>query len=48
MVGPSFEGRLISVVFTLRNGRVRPISSRRANRKEKRLYEEVRKAIERI
>jgi len=48
LVGPSSEGRLISVVFTLRNGRVRPISSRLANRKEKRLYEEVRKAIERI
>lgn len=48
IVGPSCEGRLISIVFTLRNGRVRPISSRLASRKERKLYEEVRKATERI
>ena len=48
MVGPSYEGRFISVVFTLREGRVRPISSRLANRKEKRLYEEIRKATQGI
>lgn len=46
VVGPSNLGRMLSVVFTLRDGRVRPISSRLANRKEKRLYEEVRKKIE--
>jgi len=48
VVGPSSEGRLVSVVFTLRNGRVRPISSRLASRKERKLYEEVRKATERV
>src|SRR4051794_19953108 len=29
VVGPGHRGRLISVVFTLRDGRVRPISSRK-------------------
>lgn len=46
VVGPAISGKFISVVFTLRDGRVRPISSRIASRKERRLYEEVRKALE--
>ena len=46
VVGPSYEGRLLSVVFTIRDGRVRPISSRIASRKERKLYEEVRQKIE--
>ncbi len=37
---------MISVVFTIRDGRVRPISSRIASRKERKLYEEVRQKIE--
>lgn len=45
IVGPNKTGRMISVVFTLRDGRVRPISGRPASRKERSLYEEVRKAI---
>jgi uncharacterized DUF497 family protein len=48
IVGPAETGRMISVVFTLREGRVRPISARPASKKEKKLYEEVRKATERI
>lgn len=48
VVGPSFEGRMISVVFTLRDGRVRPISSHPASRKEHRLYEEIREATQGI
>lgn len=48
LVGISFEGRLISVVFTLRDGSVRPISSRIANKKERKLYEEIRKTLESI
>ena len=48
MIGPSLTGKFISVVFTLREGRVRPISSRPANKKEKRVYEEIRKTLERI
>lgn len=48
IVGPSIQGRLISVVFVLREGRVRPISSRLASKKEKVLYEEIRKTLERV
>jgi uncharacterized DUF497 family protein len=48
IVGPSFQGRLLSVVFVLREGRVRPVSSRLASRKERKLYEEIRKATKRI
>lgn len=46
LVGPGTRGRLLSVVFTLREGKVRPISSRKANRREKVKYEEIRKVIE--
>jgi uncharacterized DUF497 family protein len=48
VIGPSKMGRLVLVVFTLREGRVRPISSRPANKKEQRLYEEIRKTTQRI
>lgn len=46
IVGPTRIGTFISVVFTLRDGRVRPISSRPASRKEKMLYEKIRKTLE--
>lgn len=39
---------LLMVVFTLRNGKVRPISARSANRREKKVYEAFRKTIERV
>ena len=48
VVGPDSVGRMISVVFTLREGRVRPISARMASRKEKRVYEEIRKTIKNL
>lgn len=48
VVGPSLDGRMLSVVFTLRDGRVRTISARPASRKERKLYEEVRKTLESI
>ncbi len=48
LVGPSSDGRMLSVVFTLREGRVRPISARSASRKERRLYEEVRQTLEKL
>lgn len=48
IVGPTETGRLLLVVFTLREGRVRPISARSANKKEQKLYEEIRKATQRI
>lgn len=46
LVGPSKTGRMLSVVFTLRGGRIRPISGRPASRKERGLYEKVSKAIQ--
>lgn len=48
VVGPTEAGKMVSVVFTLRDGRVRPISSRPASRKERELYEALRKATQRI
>ena len=48
ILGLSSRGRVILVVFTLRNGKVRPISGRVANRKEREFYAKTRKAIERI
>jgi uncharacterized DUF497 family protein len=48
LVGPSERGRILAIVFTIRDGRVRPISSRLANRKERQLYEKVRKEVETI
>jgi uncharacterized DUF497 family protein len=48
LIGPSLKGRMLSIAFTIRDGRVRPISSRVANRKEKRLYEEIRKSTKGI
>ena len=48
LVGPTDTGRMISIVFTLRDGRIRPISSRVASRKERVLYEKIRKTLEGI
>ena len=48
IVGPTESGRMLSVVFTLRDGRVRPISGRPASRKERALYEEVSEALKNI
>ncbi len=39
IVGATAAGRLLHVVFTLRKGKVRPISARPAKKKEKELYE---------
>ena len=41
VVGPTLNGKLLQVAFTLREGRVRPISSRPANPKERKQYEEI-------
>ncbi len=38
IIGPTKEGRMLCVVFTIRNNKVRPISTRVANKKERRLY----------
>jgi uncharacterized DUF497 family protein len=39
--GRTTEGRALAVVFTLREERIRPLSARDMNRKERRLYEQV-------
>jgi uncharacterized DUF497 family protein len=40
IVGPSSSGRLLHVVFAIREGKIRPISSRPANRRERQFYED--------
>jgi len=49
IVGPTFGNRMLIVVFTLRNGKIRPISVRPAHKKEKSQYETIlRQIAERI
>ena len=48
ILGPSLKGQILSVAFSLRNGRVRPISGRPASRKERKIYANLRKAIENV
>ncbi len=45
LVGPAVSGRLLQVAFVLRDGRVRVISVRPANLKERRQYEEILRKI---
>ena len=40
IVGPTSTGRLLQVVFTIREGKARPISSRPASREERKFHEE--------
>src|SRR4051812_21973707 len=39
IVGATTAGRILHVVFTLRTGKIRPISARPAHKKERDLYE---------
>lgn len=39
IVGPSAAGRMLQVVFTIRNGKVRPISARPAAKWERKYHE---------
>ena len=49
LVGPTLNSRLLQVAFVLREGRIRVISARPANKKERKQYEEIlRKISERI
>ena len=41
IVGPTKKGVLLQVVFTLREGKVRPISARPAHKKERLQYAEI-------
>lgn len=48
IVGFSHKGRALSIVFTIRNRKIRPISSRLASKKERNIYEKIRKTIKGI
>mgnify|MGYP001158781149 CR=1 FL=1 len=49
IVGPSTKGQLLHIVFTIRDGRIRPISGRPAHKKERIQYAQIlRKISERI
>ena len=39
IVGVTYTGRVLHVVFTIRAGKIRPISARPAKRKERKFYE---------
>lgn len=39
IVGATSSGRVLHIVFTLRNNKIRPISTRPAQRKERGIYE---------
>lgn len=39
IIGPNYSGRILQVVFTLRDGKIRPISARPAGKKERKFYE---------
>ena len=45
ILGPTATGRMLSVVFVIRSGKVRPISGRPVSRKERNLYEEISQTI---
>lgn len=39
IIGKTFGGKLLSVIFTVRNSSIRVISARTASKKEKKIYE---------
>lgn len=45
LVGPTLKGRILQIAFALRNDRVRVISARSANKKERLRYEETLRQI---
>lgn len=45
IVAPNLEGRLLQLAFTFRNGKIRVISARKANKKERKRYEEILRKI---
>lgn len=45
IVGPTANGKLLHGVFTLRDGRVRPISGRLAHKKERMKYGEILRKV---
>ena len=45
LIGPTINGKYLQIAFTLRDGRVRPISARPASKKERKQYEEILRKI---
>ena len=45
LVGPNLNRKLLQIAFTLREGHVRIISARTANKKERNQYEEILRKI---
>lgn len=45
IAGPTESNRMLTVVFTVRNGRIRPISTRPIHKQEKVTYEKVLRQI---
>lgn len=43
IIGPTIARRLLSIIFTIRNHRIRVISARPASKKERKIYEETLK-----
>ena len=48
IIGPTWHERLLMIVFTIRGGKVRAISSRPADKEQRRTYEKVRKITKRV
>ena len=46
LIGPDYNGRMLSIVFTFRDKKIRSISSRLASKKEKSFYEKIRKTTQ--
>ncbi|PIR23537.1 MAG: hypothetical protein COV44_02085 [Deltaproteobacteria bacterium CG11_big_fil_rev_8_21_14_0_20_45_16] len=45
LVGPTATGKMLAIAFTLREGKVRPISARPTHKKEKGAYEQILRQI---
>jgi len=48
IIGPTWHERLLTIIFTFRNKKVRAISSRPASKKERKTYDKVRKITKRV
>ena len=45
LIGPTINGKHLQIAFTLRDGKVRPISARPASKNERKQYEEILRKI---
>jgi uncharacterized DUF497 family protein len=47
-LGPTLSGKIMSIAFSLRQNRVRPISGRPASRKERIIYADLHQEVEKV